>query len=62
MIQTAGRRFRPTHLLLFLAPVLAAVALFFLLDPGCKRPHGDAEGRIALLYTSDIGGAIDPCG
>ncbi len=51
-----------TPLLLFLVPIFAALALFFILNPGCERSREAVSGELTILYTSDVGGAIDPCG
>lgn len=62
--ETLGERahFRVTPLLLFLVPIFAALALFFILNPGCERSREAVSGELTILYTSDVGGAIDPCG
>lgn len=50
------------NFLLFMAPVLAAVALFIVLDFSNLQSREAVSGEMKLLYTSDVGGAIDPCG
>lgn len=45
-----------------MAPVLAAVALFIVLDFSNLQSREAVSGEMKLLYTSDVGGAIDPCG
>jgi len=63
-VETQGKRtpFQITPLLLFLAPIFAALALFLILNPACERSREAVSGRLTILYTSDVGGTIDPCG
>jgi hypothetical protein len=49
-------------LFLFLIPVLAAGVLFIIFDLSCLQSRRNVSGEVKLLYTSDVGGAIDPCG
>jgi hypothetical protein len=52
----------PSSIFLFLAPILAAVGLFVLLNFSCQGPGEKASGSLKLLYTSEVGGRLDPCG
>jgi len=48
--------------ILFLAPIVAAVALFSFFNLSCQPRTEDAPGSVKLLYTSEVGGRLDPCG
>ena len=47
---------------LFLLPVIAAAGLFTFLNLNCQLWDRDASGSLKILYTSDTGGKLDPCG
>ena len=49
-------------IILFLAPILAAVGLFVLINFSCQSPAEKASGSLKILYTSEVGGRLDPCG
>ncbi len=51
-----------TSLALFLTPILLAAGIFALINPGCRSQEGPASGFLKLLYTSEVGGRLDPCG
>ena len=48
--------------ILFLAPIVAAVALFSFFNLSCQSRTEDASGSVKILYTSEVGGRLDPCG
>ncbi|UCF88179.1 MAG: hypothetical protein JSV70_07100, partial [bacterium] len=48
--------------ILFLAPVGAAIALLAFLNISCQSNEGGTSGSLKILYTSEVGGRIDPCG
>jgi len=48
--------------ILFLAPIIAAVGLFSLLNFSCQPRDSKVSGTLKLLYTSEVGGRLDPCG
>jgi len=48
--------------ILFLAPIVAAVALFSFFNLNSQSTTEDASGSVKLLYTSEVGGKLDPCG
>lgn len=45
-----------------LGPLIAAAALFTLFTYGCRPAGTDGEGEVKFLYTSEVGGHLDPCG
>jgi hypothetical protein len=45
-----------------LLPVILALVLFPVLTLDCSAGRGPGMVEITVLYTSDAGGAIDPCG
>jgi hypothetical protein len=47
---------------LFLLPVVISLALFAFLNPGCQKDERIVSGELKILYSTDVGGAIDPCG
>jgi len=49
-------------IILFLTPIIAAIALFSFLNLSCQSRDDDASGTLKLLYTSEVGGRLDPCG
>ena len=49
-------------ILLFLLPILVSVGLFTFLNLSCQAPVEKASGSLKLLYTSEVGGRLDPCG
>lgn len=49
-------------LLWFALPVLLAAGIFAALNFTGFRSSGGGAGTVGLLYTSDVGGRIDPCG
>ncbi len=48
--------------ILFLAPIVAAVAFFSFFNLSFQSKTEDASGSVKLLYTSEVGGRLDPCG
>jgi len=56
------RLFSSSPLLLFFLPILAAVAIFAFLNLSCQSQDEKAAGSLKLLYTSEVGGKLDPCG
>jgi len=56
------KRLKIPSIFLFLAPILAAVGLFALLNFSCQASGEKASGSVKLLYTSEVGGKLDPCG
>lgn len=46
----------------FIFPVIVSLALFAVLGSGCRKDGGTVSGEIKILYSTDVGGAIDPCG
>jgi hypothetical protein len=49
-------------IILFLLPIMVAIGLFAFLNPSCRAPGGETAGSLKLLYTSEVGGKLDPCG
>ncbi len=49
-------------IILFVAPILAAVGLFAFLNFSGQTRNDDVSGSLKLLYTSEVGGRLDPCG
>ncbi len=49
-------------IILFVAPILAAIGLFAFLNFSGQAPSEDVSGSVKLLYTSEVGGRLDPCG
>jgi len=49
-------------IILFVAPILAAVGLFAFLNFSGQTRNEDVSGSLKLLYTSEVGGRLDPCG
>ena len=49
-------------IILFVAPILAAVGLFTFLNFSGQTRNEDVSGSLKLLYTSEVGGRLDPCG
>lgn len=47
---------------LFLLPILFSLGLFTLLNINFQAPGEKASGSLKLLYTSEVGGKLDPCG
>ncbi len=56
------KQLKISPIILFLAPILAAVAIFSLLNLSCQSQDEKASGSLKLLYTSEVGGKLDPCG
>jgi hypothetical protein len=56
------KRLKISPILLFLLPILFSVGLFALLNFSCQAPIEKASGSLKLLYTSEVGGRLDPCG
>lgn len=56
------RRVVKTALFLFLFPVILFLVLFAVLDSGCRKEERAVSGGLKILYSTDVGGAIDPCG
>jgi len=55
------KRLKTSHIFLFLLPILAAVGLFAFLN--LKFQTGEnVSVSLKLLYTSEVGGKLDPCG
>jgi hypothetical protein len=52
----------PSSLLLFLLPILFSIGLFTLINLSCQSQDEKAAGSLKLLYTSEVGGKLDPCG
>ncbi|MGD8353568.1 MAG: hypothetical protein PVJ01_05315 [Pseudomonadota bacterium] len=46
---------------LFFLPIFISLGLFISLYVSCEAEKG-TPGSITLLYTSEVGGRIDPCG
>ena len=44
----------------FVTPIFFSLLLPLLTS--CQAPPGKAEGSLTLLYTSEVGGRLDPCG
>ena len=49
-------------IILFLAPILAAIGLFAFLNFSGQTRNENVSGSLKLLYTSEVGGRLDPCG
>jgi len=49
-------------IVLFLMPIVVAIAIFSFLNFSCQSRSEDAAGTFKLLYTSEVGGRLDPCG
>jgi len=47
---------------LFLLPIFFSLGLFSLLNLSCQKQPGSGSGTFRLLYTSEVGGKLDPCG
>ena len=47
---------------LFLLPIVFSLVLFSLLNFSCQTQKDNASGTFRLLYTSEVGGKLDPCG
>ncbi len=62
MMKSLDRLRKAPPLLLFLAPVILSLLLFAMLNFSCSKTAPPASGEITLLYTSDVGGRLDPCG
>jgi hypothetical protein len=56
------RRLMKSAFFLFLFPVVLSMVLFAVLDPGCRKDKRAFSGGLKILYSTDVGGAIDPCG
>ena len=56
------KRLEKSNILLFLLPILLSVGLFTFLNISCQSTTEDASGSVKLLYTSEVGGKLDPCG
>jgi len=56
------RKLMKSRFFLFLFPIFTALALFFVLNLNCHPDRDPVSGKLTILYTSDVGGAIDPCG
>ena len=56
------RRLIKSAFFLFLAPVVLSLILFAVLNPECRQDEEPVSGELKILYTTDVGGAIDPCG
>jgi hypothetical protein len=63
MVVMIAKRVRiPFPLLLFLLPIVTAFCLYAGLNLSCRQSAGTESRALKLLYTSDVGGALDPCG
>ena len=49
-------------IVLFLLPILLSLGLFALFNFSCQTQKENASGTFRLLYTSEVGGKLDPCG
>jgi hypothetical protein len=56
------KRLKNSNLTLFLLPILFSLGLFTLLNLSCQSRSEDVSGSVKLLYTSEVGGKLDPCG
>jgi len=56
------KRLKNVPLLIFLLPILAAVAIFSLLNLNSLSHDEKVAGSLKLLFTSEVGGKLDPCG
>jgi hypothetical protein len=56
------KRLKIPPILLFLLPILLSAGLFAVLNLNCQAPGEKASGSLKLLYTSEVGGRLDPCG
>ena len=56
------KQLKITPIILFLFPILFSLGLFTVLIPGCQTGDQETSGSIKLLYTSEVGGRLDPCG
>jgi hypothetical protein len=56
------RRLTKSAFFLFLLPVVISFFLFAVLNPGFREGGRTVSGELKILYSADVGGAIDPCG
>lgn len=49
-------------IILYVAPLAAALMLLSVFGYGCRSTETAGQGAIKLLYTSEVGGHLDPCG
>ena len=56
------KRLKIPSLFLFLLPILFSLGLFALINFSYQSQDEKASGSLKLLYTSEVGGKLDPCG
>ena len=56
------KKITSTSLFLFILPIIVALGLFAFLNFSGQASKEDASGSLKLLYTSEVGGKLDPCG
>ena len=61
-LKNTNKKITPTSVLLFILPIIVAISLFAFLNLSCQSSSEDASGSLKLLYTSEVGGSLDPCG
>jgi hypothetical protein len=56
------KRLKTPSIMLFLAPIIVSIGLFAFINFSCQASGENASGSVKLLYTSEVGGKLDPCG
>lgn len=56
------KKTNPATLFLFFLPIMVVIGPLVLLNTGCQPNPGSIAGSVKLLYTSEVGGRLDPCG
>lgn len=59
---TMIRRLKKSARFILPLPALISLVLFAIVGTGCREDASTVSGELKILYSTDVGGAIDPCG